>query len=81
MLLKRLEGEEFMTVVEGVDRPTIYDLEELQALPEMAVVMEAGNEHGVFLKDYGDRWTASGRSWDPTQIHLPVTVIWVPEKV
>jgi hypothetical protein len=78
-LLKKLEGEEFDDLVAPLERPTIYTLRELDALPQGSVVIEEDESHTAFQKD-GARWYGDDRSWEVGQIHLPVTVIFTPEE-
>jgi hypothetical protein len=78
-LVKRLEGEEFDRVVAPIERPTIYTLEDLEALPDDTVVMDDDSDfHPAYQKGQG-RWYGDGRSYESGQIPLPVTVIFTPE--
>jgi hypothetical protein len=78
-LLAKLEGEEFDQLVAPIERPTIYTLEELEALPDDTVVVEENMGHQVFQKLDRGHWSGDARSWYSEQIHLPVTVVWSPE--
>ncbi|ASJ79138.1 hypothetical protein SEA_ZENTIME222_57 [Mycobacterium phage ZenTime222] len=83
-LRRKREAEELAGEIVAVVRPRIETVEQLDALPEGAVVRS--DDGGVYVKDH--RYTQAGEPWWPAgydvecgseSISLPARVLYLPE--